>query len=86
MRCGVQIRTLYPMNKKTTLWVIFLFMAEIGGFEPSIQFPVYTISSRAHSTSSAISPVQVLYTHLNILQGDFLRPFFDTKKLTIRLF
>ena len=35
-------------------------LAEIGGFEPSIQFPVYTISSRAHSTSSAISPVLVL--------------------------
>ncbi len=42
--------------KGTKFLVPFIFLAEIGGFEPSIQFPVYAISSRAHSTSSAISP------------------------------
>ena len=31
-------------------------LAERGGFEPPIRLPAYTISSRAPSTSSAISP------------------------------
>ena len=38
------------------------------GFEPPIQFPVYAISSRAHSTSSATSPKTLVY----YTQTDFL--------------
>ena len=33
------------------------------GFEPPIQFPVYAISSRAHSTSSATSPKVLVIIH-----------------------
>ena len=57
--CGWFVHTRYTRHKFSPRRRGKL-LAEIGGFEPSIQFPVYTISSRAHSTSSAISPVPVL--------------------------
>ena len=49
--------SLHPENaiKKPPRWGGF-FMAERKGFEPLIRFHVYTISSRAPSTNSAISP------------------------------
>lgn len=47
-------------------------MAEIGGFEPSIQFPVYAISSRAHSTSSAISPKSEVIIYMQNKKSNYL--------------
>ena len=47
---------LYAPTKKAPEWVLLL-LAERKGFEPLIRFPVYTISNRAPSTNSAISPL-----------------------------
>lgn len=41
--------------------IFISYLAEMEGFEPPIQFPVYAISSRAHSTSSATSPKTPMY-------------------------
>lgn len=49
------------LAKKMTHLGLFLFMAEMEGFEPPIRLPVYVISSHAHSTSSATSPFSDLY-------------------------
>ena len=62
--CRVRIPKSTKQTKKMPQRDILLFVAEIGGFEPSIQLPVYAISSRAHSTSSAISPKRVFIIYI----------------------
>lgn len=51
-------------------------MAETKGFEPLIQLPVYTISSRAHSTSSATSPNATNYTYIKLKINYLIRILF----------
>ena len=53
-------------QKKHPYWVLFC-LAQRKGFEPLLRFPVNTISSRAPSTSSAISA-----SRSNIIQHFFV--------------